>query len=90
MFFIRSLVSKRCTYIVATILLLGKIMPIYSHYTEKKLVYITIITPFSHQPFSYIKCIKLNIRLFYNIKSVSNTEYIFFIFRYYIYLFNLS
>ena len=30
--FIRSLTSKRRAYIVAIILLLGEIMPIYSHY----------------------------------------------------------
>ena len=44
--FIKSLVSKCCVYIVTLILLLGVIMPIYSCYTEKKLVYI-IITAFS-------------------------------------------
>ena len=43
--------------------------------TEKKLVYIIIIAPFSHQSSSYIKCIKLNMYLSCNIKSVSDTEY---------------
>ena len=45
--FIRSLVSKHRTHIVAVILLLNEIMPSYSYYKEKKLVYIIIITPFS-------------------------------------------
>ena len=44
--FIRSLVFKRtaCYFkLVAIILLLSKIMPTYSYYAEKGLVYITII-----------------------------------------------
>ena len=45
---VRFLASKRCTYIVAVILLLSKIMHTYSYYIEKKLVYITITAPFSH------------------------------------------
>ena len=45
--FIRSLVSKRRAHAVAVILLLGEIMPSYSYYDEKKLVYIIIIAFFS-------------------------------------------
>ena len=45
---IKSLVSKYHTYIILVILLLSKIMPIYSRYTKKKLVYIIIIAPSSH------------------------------------------
>ena len=74
--FIRSSASKRHAYIVVTILLLGEIMPIYSHYTKKKLVCIVIIAPFSHQPSFYIKCTKLNIYLSCNVKLVSNTKYL--------------
>ena len=44
--FIRSLVSEYYAYIIAVILLLSKIMPIYSYYTKKKLVYIIIIAFF--------------------------------------------
>ena len=43
---VRFLVFKRTTYyfkLVAVILLLNKIMPTYSYYTEKGLVYIIII-----------------------------------------------
>ena len=43
---IRSLASERRAYIIAVILLLGEIMPSYSYYEEKKLVYITIMAPF--------------------------------------------
>ena len=81
---IKSLVFKRRAYAVAVILFFGKIMPSCSCYEEKKLVYIIIAAPFSRQPFFYIKCTKLNIYLSYNIRSVSNTEYIF-IFLYNIY-----
>ena len=44
--FIRFLASKRRAYIVAVILLLGEIMPIYSYYAKKKLVHIIITAPF--------------------------------------------
>ena len=78
--FIKSLVSECHAYIVILILLLGVIMPIYSYYIKKKLVYITIAAPFSHQPSSYSKYTKLNIYWFYNVRSVFNTKYIFFIY----------
>ena len=71
---IRSSVSKCCAYIVSVILLLSEIMPIYSRYTKKKLVYIIIIALFSHQPSFYLKCIKLNIYLSCNIKLVLDAE----------------
>ena len=74
---IKSLVSKYYTYTVALILLLSAIIPIYSYYTEKKLICITITAPFSHQPSSYSKCIQLNICFSCNVRSVSNTKYIF-------------
>jgi hypothetical protein len=45
--FIKSLASKRHTYIVTLILLLGEIMPTYSYCLIKGLVYITIAAPFS-------------------------------------------
>ena len=44
---IRSLASERRAYAVAVILLLGEIMPSYSCYKEKKLVYVIIIAPSS-------------------------------------------
>ena len=74
--FIRSLVSKRRTCVVSMILLFSKIMPLCSCYTEKKLVCIIIIAFFNYQPFFYIKYIKLNMYLFYNIRLVSNTKYL--------------
>ena len=74
---IRSLASKRCAYTIAVILLLSKIMPSYSYYKEKKLVYIIIIAPFSRQPSFYVKCIKSNMRSSCNIKLMSDTEYMF-------------
>ena len=76
MSFIRSLVSKCCTYIILVILLFSKIIPIYLYYTKKKLVYIIIIASFSCQSFSYLKCTKLNIYLSYNIRLVLDIKYL--------------
>jgi hypothetical protein len=39
---IKSLASKYYTYVVALILLLGEIMPTYSRYAIKGLIYIAI------------------------------------------------
>ena len=77
---IRSLASKRRAYVIAVILLLSEIMPTYSCYILKGLVYIAIIAPLGRQPSSYAKCTKLNIRSSYNIRSVSNTKYIYLIY----------
>ena len=71
---IRSLASAYYTKLVAVILLLSKIIPSYSCYKEKKLVYIIIIAHSSCQPFFCIKCTKLNIHSSYNVRSVSNTK----------------
>ena len=46
--FIRFSASKHYTYIVAVILLLSKIMPIYSYCVLKGLVCITIIAPLGY------------------------------------------
>ena len=73
---IRSLASERRAYTVAVILLFNEIMPSCFYYKEKKLVYIIIIAPFSRQPSFCIECIKLNIHLSCNIRSVSDAEYI--------------
>ena len=43
--FIRFLASKRRAYIIAIILLLSKIIPTYSRYVLKGLVYVAIIAP---------------------------------------------
>ena len=78
--FIRSLASKRLAYyfkLVAVILLLGEIMPTYSCYAEKGLVYIIIIILLGHQPSSCTKCTKLNIYFSYNICSVSDAKCMF-------------
>ena len=79
---VRSLVFKRRTRIVAVILLLSKIIPTYSCYVLKGLVYITIIVLFSYQPSFYTKCTKLNIRLSYNVRLVSAIKCIYFIYLY--------
>ena len=73
---VRSLASKYCAYIVSVILLLGKIIFMYSHCAKKKLVYIIITALFSRQPSFYVKCIKSNMRLSCNIRLVSDTKYL--------------
>ena len=55
-------------------------MPTYSYYMLKGLVYIIIIALSNRQPFFYIKYTKSNIRLSYNIRSVSNIKYTFSIY----------
>ena len=79
MSFIRSSASKHRAHVIAVILLLSKIMPTYFCCVLKGLVYIAIIAPLGRQPFSYTKCIKLNMRSFCNIRLVSNTKYAYFI-----------
>ena len=79
---VRSLISKNYAYVIAVILLLGKIMPTYSHCMLKGLVYIAIIAPLSRQPSSYTKYTKLNMHLSCNVRLVSNTKYAFLICSY--------
>ena len=74
---VRFLVSIYRAKLVAVIFSLSKVMPFCSYYKEKKLVYIIIAAPFSWQPFFFIKCTKLNIYLFCNIRLVFNAKYIF-------------
>ena len=74
---IRSLASKRTAYyfkLVAIILSLNKIMPTYSCYMEKGLVYIIIIAFLGCQPSSYTKCTKLNMRSSCDIRLVSDIK----------------
>ena len=79
---IRSSASKRHAYIVAIILSLSEIMPTYSCYVLKGLVYIAIIAPLGRQSFSYIKCTKSNIYLSCNVRSVSNAKCTYLIYSY--------
>ena len=75
--FIRSLVSKYRTRVIAVILLLSKIIPTYSCCVLKGLVYIAIIALLGRQPSSYTKCTKSNICLSCDIHLVSDAKYIF-------------
>ena len=76
---VKFLAFKRHAYIVAIILLLSEIIPTYSYYMLKGLVYIIIIAPSGCQPFFYTKCIKLNMRSSCNIKSVFIAKCVYFI-----------
>jgi hypothetical protein len=75
---IRSIAFKYYIYTIILILLFSKIMPTYSYYIKKGLVYIIIIALFSYQPSSYFKYTKLNIYLSCNIRSISKNKYIYF------------
>ena len=72
---IRLSISKRCTLLATSISLNREIISPYSYYAKKGLVYITIIDPFSRQPFSYIKYTKLNTCMLYNMRLVSLNKY---------------
>ena len=83
--FVKSLVFKytACRFkLVAVILLLSKIMPTYSYYTEKGLVYIIIIAPLGYQPSFYTKYTKSNMYLSCDIRLVSNAKCIFLAYLY--------
>ena len=79
---VRSSVSEHRTCVVAVILSLSEIMPTCSRCVLKGLVCITIIAFLGHQPFSYTKCIKSNIRSSCNVRLVSNAECVFLIYFY--------
>ena len=74
---VRSLASIHCVLLAVSISLNSEIMSPYSYYAKKGLVYITIITPFSCQPFSYSKYTKANTYFLCNVRLVSTNKYIF-------------
>ena len=80
--FIRSLLSDYYNRLVTTILSLSKVMPSCSRYAKKKLVCIVIAAPSGRQPSSYAKYTRVNMRLSYNVQSVSNAKYTRFIILY--------
>ena len=69
--FIRLFAFKRYVLLTVSISLNREIISLYSYYTKKGLVYITIIDPFSRQPFSYTKYTKLNTCILYDVRLVS-------------------
>ena len=77
---IRSSTSKRYTRIVLTILSLSKVILTYFYYVKKGLVYIIIILPSSHQPSSYTKYTKANIRSSYNVRFVTANKYMYLLY----------
>jgi hypothetical protein len=68
--FIRSIIFKYCTLLIAAISLNSEIINPYSHYAKKGLIYIALISPFRHQPFFYLECTKANTQSFCNICSI--------------------
>ena len=72
---IRSSASERCALLAVSISLNREIISPYSCYAKKGLVYIAIIDPFSRQPFSYVKCTKLNTCILCDMRLVSLNKY---------------
>ena len=64
------------TILITLILSISKVIPSYSYYIKKGLMYITIIALFGYQPLFYTKYTKANMYLSCNIYSISNTKYI--------------
>ena len=63
------------TRTIALILSLGEIiLSLCSYYAKEGLVYITLASPLSQQPSSYLECTKANIRSSYNVRAVSNAK----------------
>jgi len=65
------------TKTIAFILLSSKVIPSYSYCVKEGLVYIAIAALSGYQSLFYSKCTSLNIQSSYNIRSVSNAEYIY-------------
>ena len=74
-----SIASIYYTTLITLILFINKVMPPYSYYIKKGLVYIIIVALSSYQPSSYTKYTKVNIYLFYNIYSISDAKYIYYL-----------
>ena len=68
--------TQRRARTVAAILLLSEITPSpCSRCAKEGLLYITLLAPSGCQPSSYSKCMKLKMRLFYNMRVISNAKY---------------
>ena len=80
---IRSSTFKCRALLTTSISLDGEIISPYSYYIKKGLVYIIITDSFSCQPFFYIKCIKVNTYMLYNMRLVSLNKYRFFYYTHY-------
>ena len=79
---IRSSTSKRYNKLITLIIFISKVMPFYSYYIKKGLIYIIITAPSGYSPSSYTKYIKVNIYSSYNIYSVSNAKYTYLLILY--------
>ena len=73
-----SIASIYCVTLITLILFISKVMPSCSCYVKKGLIYITIAALSSRQPLSYAEYTKLNIRLSYNVRSISDAKYIYY------------
>ena len=74
---IRSSTSRHYNKLITLIISISKVMPSYSYYIKKGLVYIIIIAPSGRQPSSCAECTKVNICSSCNIYSISNVKCIY-------------
>jgi len=66
----------RRAYTIAAILSLGEIMPSpCSRCAKEGLVCVTLVSPLSRQPSSYLECTKANICSSYDVRSIFNAKY---------------
>ena len=73
-----SLYTQRYAYTITAILSLGEIMlSPCSRCAKEGLVYITLASPLSRQPFFYLECTKANIYLSYDVRSSTNAKYVY-------------
>src|SRR6266700_1365578 len=73
-----SIASIYHTILIILILSISKVIPSYSHYIKKGLIYIIITALSSRQPLFYTKYIKVNMHLSCNIYSISAAKYIYY------------
>ena len=77
-----SIASIYYAILIALILSISKVIPSYSYYIKKGLIYIIITAPSSYPPLSYTEYTKVNICSSYNIYSIFNIKYIYYLILY--------
>ena len=72
---VKSSASRCRNKLVSLIFSISKVMPSCSHYIERGLLCVIIVSPSSRQPLSCAKYTTINIHSSYNIHLVSDAEY---------------
>jgi len=82
--------TQQHAHTVAFILLSSEVMLSCSYCAKEGLVYVAIAALSSCQPSSCFECTSINMRLFYNIRSVSNAKYTFYIYLCFYFFYSTS